>query len=207
MAVSATQPDGATVDSDMEAGMAAGSAAAGGTAVADMAMAAESRRGFGGAMHQPLIVRLAMLTVLALAGGAMANAQQPQTNAPPPVPNPPPPSAQAAADQRINALQAQLRITSVQMLQWSAFAQAMRDNATSTDALFRQRAGTAATMTALENMRSYAQVARTYADNTEALAQAFETLYGVLTPEQQQTIDALFRQQPTQAATTQPYRR
>ena len=54
----------------------------------------------------------------------------------------PAPSAttQAAVDQRIRALQSQLGITEAQMPLWNAFAQAMRDNAASTDALFSQRA-------------------------------------------------------------------
>jgi hypothetical protein len=93
------------------------------------------------------------------------------------------------------------------MPQWNNFAQAMRDNATSTDALFRQRASAAATMSALDNMKSYARVARAYADNTEALATAFEALYGVLTDQQKQTIDTLFRQEAARTAAQQQTRR
>ncbi len=52
-------------------------------------------------------------------------------------------------------------------------------------------------------MKSYAQVARAYADITGALAQAL-TIYGMLTFEQRQTIDMLFRQQSTRAAATHP---
>lgn len=121
-----------------------------------------------------------------------------------PVPSPPrtspapqptqPASPEAAADQRIQALRAQLHITEAQTPQWNAFAQAMRTNATSTDTLFRQRASAAASMNAVDNMKSYAQVARAYADNTQALATAFEALYGVLDPQQKQTVDTLFRQ-------------
>src|SRR5260370_23541518 len=50
----------------------------------------------------------------------------------------PAPSAatQTAVDQRIRTLQSQLGITEAQMPLWTAFAQAMRDNAASTDALF-----------------------------------------------------------------------
>src|SRR5215467_8485217 len=43
-------------------------------------------------------------------------------------------TTQAAVDQRIRALQSQLGITEAQMPLWTAFAQAMRDNAASTDA-------------------------------------------------------------------------
>ncbi len=102
---------------------------------------------------------------------------------------------QQAADQRIQTLQAALQITPPQMAQWNSFAQAMRDNAAATDALFRNRAASAATMNALDNMKSYAAVARSYADNTQKLSDAFGTLYAALSDEQKQVADRLFRQQ------------
>ena len=88
---------------------------------------------------------------------------------------------------------------------WNAFAHAMRENAASTDALFAQRAGSVATMSAVENMHSYAQIARAYADNTERLATAFDSLYASLTDTQKQAADTLFRQQA--AAAAQPHGR
>ena len=114
----------------------------------------------------------------------------------------PAPSAatQAAADQRIKMLQSQLGITEAQMPLWSAFTQAMRDNAAATDTLFTQRAGAVATMSAPDNMHSYAQIARAYADNTERLATAFDSLYASLSDTQKQAADTLFRQQTTAAA-------
>ena len=118
-----------------------------------------------------------------------------------PTPAPAPSTAtQAAVDQRIKTLQSQLGITEPQMPLWSAFAQAMRDNAASTDALFAQRAGTVTTMSATDNMHSYAQIARAYADNTERLATAFDSLYASLSETQKQAADTLFRQQVTAAA-------
>jgi LTXXQ motif family protein len=111
-------------------------------------------------------------------------------------------ATQAAVDQRIKTLQSQLGITEAQMPLWSAFTQAMRDNAAATDALFAQRAGAVATMSATDNMHSYAQIARAYADNTERLATAFDSLYASLSETQKQAADALFRQQAT--AATQP---
>ena len=114
----------------------------------------------------------------------------------------PQPSAatQAAVEERIHALQKQLGITEAQMPLWSAFAQAMRDNAAATDALFTQRAGAVATMNAPDNMHSYAEIARAYADNTERLATAFDSLYASLSDTQKQAADTLFRQQSTAAA-------
>ena len=114
----------------------------------------------------------------------------------------PAPSAatQAAVDQRIRGLQSQLGITEAQMPLWTAFAQAMRENAAATDALFTQRAGAVATMNAPDNMHSYAQIARAYADNTERLATAFDSLYASLSDTQKQAADTLFRQQASAAA-------
>jgi hypothetical protein len=103
-------------------------------------------------------------------------------------------------DQRIRALQSQLGITEAQTPLWNAFAQAMRDNAASTDAL--QRANAVASMSAVDNMHSYAQIARAYADNTERLATAFDSLYASLTDTQKQAADRLFREQAS--AATQP---
>ena len=115
-------------------------------------------------------------------------------------PTTPAPSAttQTAVDQRIRALQSQLGITEAQTPLWNAFAQAMRDNAASTDAL--QRANAVASMSAVDNMHSYAQIARAYADNTERLATAFDSLYASLTDTQKQAADTLFRQQATAAS-------
>jgi periplasmic protein CpxP/Spy len=148
------------------------------------------------------ILVAAALALVPLAGVAQA---------PPPPPPPPPattpavpPTPEAAANARLAALQAQLRITDAQMPQWNAFAQTMRQNAISTDTLFRQRAQAVNSMSAVDNMKSYAQIAQAYADNTKALAQAFEQLYDALTAQQKQTIDTLFRQEAAKAAATQP---
>jgi hypothetical protein len=71
----------------------------------------------------------------------------------------------------------------------------MRDNAADTDRLFAQRTASAGTMTAPDNMHSYVAVARAYADDTERLSQAFDTLYAGLSDPQKLAADALFREQ------------
>ena len=109
-----------------------------------------------------------------------------------------------AAEQRIQALKTQLGITPEQTPLWDAFAQAMRDNAASTDGLFQRRATTVASMSAVDNMRSYAEIARDYANNTERLATAFESLYASLSDTQKQAADTLFRQQAV--ASAQPHK-
>ena len=151
-----------------------------------------------------LAVLLAPSVGLAQSAAPLPPTAAPTSAAPtatPPTGSPAPSVAtQAAVDQRIRALQSQLGITEAQMPLWSAFTQAMRDNAAATDALFTQRAGAVATMSAPDNMHSYAQVARSYADNTERLATAFDSLYASLSDTQKQAADTLFRQQATAAA-------
>jgi len=134
-------------------------------------------------------MRQALAIIAVLAGLASVPAPAMAVNAP---------GGQQSAEQRIQALQQGLQITPAQMPQWGAFAQAMRDNAAATDALFRDRAEKAKTMNASENMKSYAAIARAYADNTQKLSDAFDALYTVLSDTQKQTADAMFRQQPTQ---------
>ena len=162
-------------------------------------------------MFMSLLLRGVALLVLLAPAVALAQSTAPAAPVPPPASpaaaaplSAPVPSAatQAAVDQRIKTLQSQLGITEAQMPLWSAFTQAMRDNAAATDALFAQRAGAVATMTAPDNMRSYAQIARAYADNTERLATAFDSLYASLSDTQKQAADTMFRQQATTA--TQP---
>jgi len=107
---------------------------------------------------------------------------------------------QTATEQRISGLQAQLAITPAQMPQWTAFAQVMRENAQTTDALFRQRAAGVQSMNAAENMQSYAQLSRAYGDGNEKLAAAFQASYAMLSDQQKQAADTLFRQQAAQSA-------
>ena len=161
-------------------------------------------------MFESLLARCVVLAVLVAPSVGVAQSAAPL----PPTPTPaatapaaapstsPAPSAatQAAIDQRIRTLQSQLGITEAQTPLWWAFAQAMRDNAAATDALFTQRAGAVAAMNAPDNMHSYAQIARAYADNTERLATAFDSLYASLSDTQRQAADTLFRQQAIAAA-------
>lgn len=125
----------------------------------------------------------------------------PPTLAAPPAPVPAAPvaaplsAAQAAAEQRIAGLQSQLAITQAQATQWYSFAQVMRDNAQSSDALFRQRAASVASMDASANLQSYAQVSRAYAEGNEKLAVAFQALYVSFSDPQKKAADTLFRQQ------------
>jgi predicted outer membrane protein len=156
-------------------------------------------------------LRLGLLAALLLLPG-LAAAQTAPSQLPPLAPAAAQPAApalspatKAALEQRIAALKARLSITSAEEPAWNAFADTMRANTADTDALFSQRAGAARTaMTAPENMHAYAQIARTYADNTARLSAAFDTLYAGLTDTQKRAADTLFREQAAQEETPAP---
>ena len=143
---------------------------------------------------------LALLVTATLLGGpawaqdpAPAQAARPDRGAPAPV------------ERRIAGLQRRLKITPEQQPQWDAFAAVMRQNAGHMEALQRERADKVATMSAPDDMRSYADVARAHADDLQRLATAFDTLYAAMTPEQKAEADRTFHEfQGRRRARTQP---
>ena len=100
----------------------------------------------------------------------------------------------ARVERHIAGLRRRLEITAAQQPQWDAFAAAMRQNAAHMEALQRDRAGRVASMTAPEDMRSYADVARAHADDLQRLLPAFDALYAAMTPEQKAAADRTFHE-------------
>ncbi|MDB5978963.1 MAG: hypothetical protein JWR07_5723 [Nevskia sp.] len=98
-------------------------------------------------------------------------------------------------EKRISDLHTQLKITDQQSTQWAAFADTMRDNAKKTDEALKDRSQKIATLNADDAMKSYAALAQMHADNMQKMVTAFTSLYGVLSDEQKQTADVVFRNQ------------
>ncbi|WP_430388891.1 Spy/CpxP family protein refolding chaperone [Dyella sp. 20L07] len=98
-----------------------------------------------------------------------------------------------AVEQRITELHTKLKITDQQSKPWDAFAQTMRDNAQKADQSFRDRSQKLSTMSAADAMKSYADITQMHADNMKKLSSAFSDLYAVLSPEQKQLADAMYR--------------
>jgi periplasmic protein CpxP/Spy len=101
---------------------------------------------------------------------------------------------EARVEQRIASLHSQLKITPAQEGQWNAFAEVMRENGATMGDRYRQRAATAKSQSALDNMTQYADLAQAHADGVKKLVTAFEPLYNSLSPEQKKLADAAFRE-------------
>jgi isopropylmalate/homocitrate/citramalate synthase len=107
---------------------------------------------------------------------------------------------QTAVEQRIKDLHTRLHITSAEESQWTQFAQLMRDNAKATDALYQAREQKVGTMTAVENLQSYSEIAQKHAEDIQKLVPAFQTLYDTFSTQQKKQADDVFRNYAEQAA-------
>jgi protein CpxP len=101
--------------------------------------------------------------------------------------------AQSRVETRIKQLHAQLHITPAEEAQWNQFAQVMRDNARAMDEAAAQRAAKFPTMTAVQDLQSYEQLAEAHVQHLQKLIPAFQALYDSMPAEQKQLADQVFR--------------
>lgn len=132
--------------------------------------------------------------LLLLPASAMAQASPPPPPAAAAAPAPPGPDSRVEV--RIKSLHARLRITPAEEPQWQAFAAVMRDDAKTTGALVEARVAKLNTMTAVDDLNSYAAIAAAHAAGVQKLATAFEPLYAAMPDAQKKRADAVFRARP-----------
>jgi LTXXQ motif family protein len=93
---------------------------------------------------------------------------------------------------RIKKLHDQLHITAGQQQQWEAVAAVMRSNAETVGALVRKREQNASMMSAVDDLRSYQQIAEAHVEGLNKLVPAFEALYGTMSNDQKKSADIAF---------------
>jgi periplasmic protein CpxP/Spy len=96
-------------------------------------------------------------------------------------------------DRHIADLHRKLGITPEQEAHWAPLAELMRADATHMADLMRARISKPR-MTAPEDLKSYAEITEQRAQDLKKMLPAFETLYGNLSPQQQERADKLFRE-------------
>jgi protein CpxP len=97
----------------------------------------------------------------------------------------------ARVEARIKSLHHQLRITSAQEPQWSAVAQAMRDNAHDMQQAIAQRQE-AREMTAVDDLKAFEMIADAHSQGLEKLIPAFQALYDTMSDDQKRNADTIF---------------
>ena len=105
------------------------------------------------------------------------------------------PRSPSGVEKHLAGLHSRLGITAAQQPQWDAFANVMRDNVKSYDALAKARLDKQESMNAVEDMRSFQELVQAHADGLKQLTAAFQGLYDSMTPEQKQRADTLFHAQ------------
>jgi hypothetical protein len=98
-------------------------------------------------------------------------------------------------EQRIRKLHDSLAITASQEVLWGQLAQVIRSNDERIDELATERHRRAATMTAVEDLRSYGEITDAHAAGIRAFEPAFQSLYDAMSATQKSNADSVFRHQ------------
>lgn len=152
-----------------------------------------------------------MKSALAVAALALATnvwAQTPAASTPPAASAKPASGSMAQRDshveERISDLHSELKITKDQEAQWAKVADVMRDNARTMHDLFEARRNGTASETAVENLKSWGDIAQAHADGNKTLLAAFEPLYDSMPDPQKKIADQVFRRPDTHRPAHKP---
>lgn len=91
-------------------------------------------------------------------------------------------------------LHAELKITPEQEALFQKLAAVMRDNAETMGTLAKNRADSAKTMTAVDDLKSYAEISAAHAEGSKKMISAFQPLYDSMSDEQRKAADEEFRE-------------
>jgi protein CpxP len=143
---------------------------------------------------------LAMTVGAGLVGSAALDAAAAQT---PPAAGSSAPAAKEPAsrhgkegpgiDALIDHLHDSFKITPQQETLWQNVAKVMRENAQTLSNLAKARSEHAKTATAVDDLKSYAEISEAHATGTKRLIKVFQALYDSMSPEQKSAADAEFR--------------
>jgi protein CpxP len=112
---------------------------------------------------------------------------------------PPDPGMKAGAaskadnvEARIKELHTKLAITPAQEAMWTNVAQTMRDNAKTMETLIKARSEKTGALTAVDDLKSYGEIADAHADGIKKFIPVFEPLYASMSDAQKKDADMLF---------------
>ncbi len=103
------------------------------------------------------------------------------------------PAGADRVETRIHDMHAKLSITAEQEDQWKQVAEVMRANETAIDPLIKDRNANAKTMTAIDDLKSYAAITDAHSEGIKKFTTAFEALYDGMSDAQKKEADMLFR--------------
>jgi len=99
-----------------------------------------------------------------------------------------------SVEAHIKNLHDKFQITAAQEGQWKKVADVMRDNADRITSLARARSERASRMTAVDDLKSYAEITEAHETGVAKLLPVFTTLYNDMSDTQRKAADAEFRE-------------
>jgi hypothetical protein len=96
-------------------------------------------------------------------------------------------------DAQVDHLHDSLKITAEQETLWRGVTDVMRENAETMSRLAQVRAEHAQTATAIDDLKSYAEISEAHAAATKRMIPVFQALYDSMSLEQKKAADAEFR--------------
>lgn len=135
------------------------------------------------------MVLLAGIAVASLSGGAWADAAA----APAAPGGAATPGRPAGVEGLIGHLHQELKITPAQESLFLKVADVMREDAATMSTLAKKRADGAATMTAVDDLKSYAEISEAHAQGTKRMIPVFQELYSSMSEAQKKLADVEFR--------------
>jgi hypothetical protein len=137
-----------------------------------------------------LVVAVAVLAAFIVFAGAVPSSAAPRKSGPMI-------GAKALSGDHVEAriayLHTKLNITPEQEPLWNDVAEVMLDNAKTMDELIKTRSGNAATMSPVDDLKSYSEIADAHADGLQKFIPVFESLYASMSDAQKINADKLFR--------------
>lgn len=135
-----------------------------------------------------LAVAVALLAFIVLASASPSRAASPS-----PSPATAGPASKAdPVEARIKELHTKLKLTPAQEEQWNKVTQVMRDNEKTMEALIKARSEKANAMTAVDDLKSYGEIAQAHADGLKKFIPVFEPLYASMSDAQKKNADTIF---------------
>jgi hypothetical protein len=101
-------------------------------------------------------------------------------------------SAADPIDARIAQLHSKLKITKAQEDPWNKVADVMRENSKAMELLRKERTEKAKTMTAVGDLKSYAEITEAHASSIKKFIPVFEALYDSMSDDQKNNADHIF---------------
>jgi hypothetical protein len=97
-------------------------------------------------------------------------------------------------DGLIAHLHEELKITPAQEASFQKLADVMRENAETMSTLAKKRVDAAKTVTAVDDLKSYAEISEAHAEGAKKMVSAFQPLYDSMSDDQKKTADEEFRE-------------